>query len=131
MIGKSSRSLNKYKGKVATMQNIKIGRPISGLAQTIALLSFFAVHNTFRVSLPPSGTFVDSLAAEHVGSTLVGMSVGVSRGDEILLKKSYGYANLEWQVPMPMDAVHEVGSLTKQFTSVALLQLASAGASQP
>ncbi|MDA1371647.1 MAG: serine hydrolase [Proteobacteria bacterium] len=66
---------------------------------------------------------VDSIAADHVGNTLAGLSVGVARGDEILLKKSYGFANLEWQVPMPMDAVHEVGSVTKQFTAVAALQL--------
>jgi CubicO group peptidase (beta-lactamase class C family) len=65
----------------------------------------------------------DSIAAEHVGTTLAGLSIGVSRGDEVLLKKSYGYANLQWQVPMPMDAVHEIGSVTKQFTSAAILQL--------
>jgi len=66
---------------------------------------------------------VDSIAAEHVGSTLAGLSVGVSRGDEVLLKKSYGYANLQWRVPMPIDAIHEIGSVTKQFTSAAMLQL--------
>lgn len=66
---------------------------------------------------------VDSIAAGHVGTTLAGLSIGVPRGDEVLLKKSYGYANLQWQVPMPMDAVHEIGSVTKQFTSAAILQL--------
>lgn len=65
----------------------------------------------------------DSIAAEQVGTTLAGLSIGVSHGDEVLLKKSYGYANLQWQVPMPMDAVHEIGSVTKQFTSAAILQL--------
>jgi CubicO group peptidase (beta-lactamase class C family) len=65
----------------------------------------------------------DSIAAEQVGTTLAGLSIGVSHGDKVLLKKSYGYANLQWQVPMPMDAVHEIGSVTKQFTSAAILQL--------
>ena len=50
-------------------------------------------------------TLADSIAAEHVGSTLAGLSIGVSRGDEVLLKKSYGHANLQWQVPMPMDSI--------------------------
>jgi len=68
-------------------------------------------------------SFVDSLADEHIGATLAGMSVGVMRGDQILLKKSYGLASLEWQVPMPMDAIHEVGSVTKQFTTFSILQL--------
>jgi CubicO group peptidase (beta-lactamase class C family) len=67
---------------------------------------------------------VDSIAADHIdGGRLAGISVGVTRGDEVLLKKAYGHADLEWDVPMPMDAVHEIGSVTKQFTSVALLQL--------
>jgi len=99
-------------------------------ASKFPALGFFAVL-LMALSVPPLQAqpgeleaFVDALAGEHVGSTLVGLSVGVARGDEILLNKSYGYANLEWQVPMPRDAVHEIGSVTKQFTSVAILQLA-------
>jgi len=71
---------------------------------------------------------VDSLAAEYVASgQLAGMSVGVTRGADTLLLKAYGYADLEWDVPMPVDAIHEIGSVTKQFTSVAMLQLWSQG----
>ena len=67
---------------------------------------------------------VDSIAAEYVETgQLAGMSVGVTRGAETLLMKAYGYADLEWDVPMPPDAIHEIGSVTKQFTSVAMLQL--------
>lgn len=66
---------------------------------------------------------MDSIAREHVGTRIAGLSVGVIRGDEMLLNKSYGHANLQWQVPMPLDAVHEIGSITKQFTTVAILQL--------
>ncbi len=67
--------------------------------------------------------FVDNIAARYVGEQTAGLSVGVARSGEILLKKSYGLANLQWQVPMPMDAVHEVGSITKQFAAAAILQL--------
>ncbi|MAM71201.1 MAG: hypothetical protein CMP91_08685 [Gammaproteobacteria bacterium] len=94
------------------------------LCLTVFLLSSNAFAQPRTAGLE---VFTDSLAEEYVGSTLAGLSIGVTRGDEVLLKKSYGYANLEWQVPMPMDAVHEVGSLTKQFTSVAVLQLAEQG----
>ena len=67
---------------------------------------------------------VDSIAADHIDAgRLAGISVGVARGGDVLLKKAYGHADLEWDVPMPMDAVHEIGSVTKQFTSVAMLQL--------
>ena len=67
---------------------------------------------------------VDSIAADHVDAgRLAGLSIGVTRGAEVLLQKAYGHADLEWDVTMPMDAVHEIGSVTKQFTSVAVLQL--------
>lgn len=66
----------------------------------------------------------DTLAARHVDSgALAGMAVGVRRGDETLLLKSYGFADLEWDVALPADAIFEIGSVTKQFTSAAMLQL--------
>lgn len=50
----------------------------------------------------------------------------VSRG-EILLRKGYGAANLELGVPVKPEHVFRLGSITKQFTAVAILQLAAAG----
>lgn len=95
-------------------------KPLLSLAVSIQLL---AVSLTAQAQNAELEAFVDGIAAEHVGNTLVGLSVGVSRGEEILLHKSYGLANIEWQVPMPLNAVHEIGSVTKQFTAVAMLQL--------
>ncbi len=67
---------------------------------------------------------VDSIAREHLDAgRLAGMSVGVTHGPDTLLLEAYGRADLEWDVPMPLDAIHEIGSVTKQFTSVAMLQL--------
>ena len=68
--------------------------------------------------------FVDSIAANLVDSARVaGISVGVMRGAETLLFETYGYADLEFDIPMTEDAVHEIGSITKQYTSVAMLKL--------
>jgi CubicO group peptidase (beta-lactamase class C family) len=41
--------------------------------------------------------------------------------------KSYGKANVEWDVPMPADAMFEIGSVTKQFTAAAILKLRDEG----
>src|SRR5690606_17969229 len=38
-----------------------------------------------------------------------------------------GKADVEWNVPMTTDAMFEVGSITKQFTAAAILQLRDAG----
>ena len=51
-------------------------------------------------------------------------TVLVAKGGHILLEKPYGMANLEWNVPNTVDAKFRLGSITKQFTATAILQLA-------
>ena len=57
----------------------------------------------------------------------MGIAAAVVRGNDTLLLKGYGKADVEWNVPMPTDAVFEIGSVTKQFTAVAILQLRDEG----
>lgn len=45
----------------------------------------------------------------------------------ILVEKSYGLAVEQWQIPNTVDTKFELASLSKQFTAVAILQLADAG----
>lgn len=51
-------------------------------------------------------------------------SVLVAKGGEILLEKGYGMADLEWDIPNTPDGKFRLGSITKQFTATAVLQLA-------
>lgn len=69
---------------------------------------------------------LDSTARDHAAdSTVAGVAVAVVRGGDTLLLEGYGYADLEHRVPTPADAVYEIGSVTKQFTAAAVLQLAA------
>lgn len=69
---------------------------------------------------------LDSAAAAHAAdSTVVGVAVAVVQDGDTLLMEGYGQANREFDVPTPADAVYEVGSIMKQFTAAAILQLAS------
>src|SRR4029078_1371750 len=71
---------------------------------------------------------LDSLAAAPVQSQRVtGLVAAVVRGGDTLLMKAYGNADVEWDVPMTTDAMFEVGSIAKQFTAAAILQLRDAG----
>jgi len=58
---------------------------------------------------------------------VAGMSVAVVQGDDTIVLKGYGLADLELNVPTPDRAVYEIGSITKQFTAAAILQLAEQG----
>jgi len=72
--------------------------------------------------------FSDSLFQTNVDSAYIaGASVIVYQKGERLLDKTYGYANLELAVPMPENASFEIGSVTKQFTSAAILKLVEEG----
>jgi CubicO group peptidase (beta-lactamase class C family) len=71
---------------------------------------------------------IDSIANSPIPEgRAVGLGVAVVKGSDTLLLKGYGKADLEWNVPMPVDAVFEIGSITKQFTAAAILQLRDAG----
>ena len=54
-------------------------------------------------------------------------SVLVARGNEIILEKGYGFANLEWETPNSPSTKFRLGSITKQFTAASILLLEERG----
>jgi CubicO group peptidase (beta-lactamase class C family) len=56
-----------------------------------------------------------------------GAAVIVTRKGQALFRKGYGMADLELQVPIEPDMVFRLGSVTKQFTAVAILMLEEEG----
>lgn len=56
-----------------------------------------------------------------------GATVLVAQNGQIIYKKAFGMANLEYSIPMKIDNVFRIGSITKQFTAVAILQLMEQG----
>lgn len=51
----------------------------------------------------------------------------VVKGKDTLLLKAYGKADVEGTVPLTVDTVLPIGSVTKQFTAAAILQLRDQG----
>lgn len=51
----------------------------------------------------------------------------IACGDRIVFSKGYGLASEEHQVPNTPDTVFRIGSITKQFTAIAILQLEERG----
>lgn len=71
---------------------------------------------------------VDDLVKPYFDSTnIAGIAIGVFKGNEKILLKSYGFADLEFDVKLPTDASFEIGSVTKQFTGAATMQLVEKG----
>lgn len=54
-------------------------------------------------------------------------SVLIAKEGKIVFSKGYGLANVEHQIPNSPQTVFRLGSITKQFTAVAILQLQEQG----
>ncbi|WP_297093743.1 serine hydrolase [uncultured Draconibacterium sp.] len=50
-------------------------------------------------------------------------SVLVAEHGNIIFKKGYGLANIEWNIPNAPNTKHRLGSVTKQFTAMLIMQL--------
>ncbi len=71
---------------------------------------------------------IDSIASAPIKEGKVaGMSVVVVQGNDTIIMRGYGLADLELDVPTPDRANYEIGSVTKQFTAAAILQLVEQG----
>lgn len=70
---------------------------------------------------------IGNLFEEKYKPTEPGAAVILVRDGRVLFRKGYGMANLELAVPIEPDMVFRLGSITKQFTAVAILMLADQG----
>lgn len=54
-------------------------------------------------------------------------SLLVAQNGKIIYKKGFGMANKEWDIPNQPNTKHRLGSITKQFTALLILQLVEEG----
>lgn len=103
-------------------------RDFAGLTTAVALSALAAAPTAAQMSRAEQIAIMDSIAESPViEGRIAGLAVAVVRGSDTLLFKSYGKGDLEWNVPMVVDAVFEIGSVTKQFTAAAILKLRDEG----
>ena len=70
---------------------------------------------------------MDALVSARVADKSFMGAVLVARGDQVVLSKGYGFANLEWSIANTPSTKFRLGSITKQFTAAAILLLAEQG----
>jgi CubicO group peptidase (beta-lactamase class C family) len=78
--------------------------------------------------IPDSLSGVDALAGSEFAKDKVGsLTVGVVAGSKLVWTNSYGYSDMEKKQPATRRSVYRIGSITKQFTALMLLQLVEYG----
>lgn len=75
---------------------------------------------------PMSAEF-DKILSAQFGPSETGCAALVAIKGQVVYRKAFGLANLELNVPMQPDMVFRVGSITKQFTAISILQLMEQG----
>ena len=98
----------------------------------ILALALLAVAGCGQIGLgatpePTTKQKMDEFLQAHLATGKFMGAVLVARGDEVLHQGGYGKANLELDVPNTPETVFRLGSLTKQFTAAAILQLQDQG----
>src|SRR5690349_2019344 len=97
----------------------------------IAITLLFASCSPSKVDSSNKSTLelkVDSLMRPYLDSAkLAGAAIAVIKDNKPILLKSYGFADLAFDTKLPVDASFEIGSVTKQFTGAAALQLVEQG----
>jgi CubicO group peptidase (beta-lactamase class C family) len=78
-------------------------------------------------SAAPPVERMDQIARYYVDAKQFSGAVLVARGEQVLFSKAYGLANVEWDAPNTVNTRFRIGSVTKQFTAVAMLLLAERG----
>lgn len=66
---------------------------------------------------------VDAYLAPYLGLDVFQGAILIARGDQVVLQKGYGLANVELGVPNTPERVFRIASLSKFFTEVALGRL--------
>lgn len=72
-------------------------------------------------------TRIDAAIAPYFKPDAPGASVIVVKDGKTIFRKGYGMADVAKGIPMDAGAQHRIGSVTKQFTSTAILMLAEEG----
>jgi D-alanyl-D-alanine carboxypeptidase len=70
---------------------------------------------------------IDQVLSATYKADAPGVTVIVVKDGKTLLRKAYGLADVEHKLPLAADTPMRLGSITKQFTSTAILMLAEEG----
>lgn len=105
---------------------------VSAVAVAVVLLSNPALAQaeqaaTKDAAAQPLAAKLDALFKSQYQADEPGATVIVVKDGKTLLRRAYGAADIDAKVPLTPGTVLRLGSITKQFTAVAILMLADAG----
>ncbi len=111
-----------------TVTRVRTGMIQVMLSATTVAVCLTPTAAAQTVAQPALELRIDSIArAAVVRGMSAGLSIAVVFRSDTLTLDGFGYADLELRVPATARTVYRIGSLTKQFTALAIMQLVERG----
>jgi CubicO group peptidase (beta-lactamase class C family) len=123
-IGPFSTSRTSHQMRVISIHSI--GDRRTSLARILAVLVLLGT-NVSSIRAADAPEHIDALLARYQELGLFNGSALVTDHGQLVLKKGYGLANMEWRIPNTPDTKFRLGSITKQFTATLVMQLVEQG----
>ena len=87
-------------------------------------IGFIAIIFSLHISYAQTKTEqLDELLSLYTEYGQFNGSVLVAEKGKVLYKKGFGFANMEWDILNQPNTKHRLGSITKQFTAMLIMQL--------
>ncbi|HEY2860237.1 MAG TPA: serine hydrolase domain-containing protein, partial [Terracidiphilus sp.] len=89
---------------------------------------FWTPDTLAQMPMPPASTPLDEkfdgyVAAYMPAMNAPGLTFGLTDANETLRTASYGFANIDQRAPVTTDHLFQIGSITKSFVALVLMQL--------
>ena len=81
----------------------------------------------YSAETPDKAAKIDKFVAQYAECCEFAGTALVSEHDHVIFKKGYGMANREWNIANTPDVKFRLGSITKQFTSMLVMQQVEKG----
>lgn len=102
------------------------------VALALLVLASTAAAQDDAVRLQRAYERIDEFVAQHMKeSGTPGLALAVTNRQGLLYVATYGFADLKARRPVTPDTLFEIGSISKSFTAIALLQLREEGKFDP
>jgi CubicO group peptidase (beta-lactamase class C family) len=102
-------------------------RFISYVILLINLILSINLQAQEKSKIPGLDNYIYNIFKNLQFGTKPGASVLVSQNGDIIYQKGFGFADIEKKIPVTPDTKFKIGSISKQFTAVAILKLQEEG----
>ena len=105
---------------------MKSNRNLTLISVLILTILILFVSQNYTLAQTKSQKIDELMSLYHQYGQFNG-SVLVAESGKVIFKKGYGFANMEWNISNDPETKFRLGSITKQFTSMLIMQLVENG----